>query len=227
MRTHRGRVMEVRLEPGGEAGARIACPPRAIPAPGQYLLAWDGEILGAPLFSAGAQEEGFLAAPPLPAGWAPGTELALLGPLGRGFRLPAGLRRLALAAAGDTAARLLPLALEALQREAAVTLFGDAPLPPLPASLEAYPLNALREAHGWMDFLAVDLPGEKLPDLRAILELPGEARLPCPGQALVVVPMPCAGVGQCGVCAVPARRSWKLACQEGPVFDLDDLLKTR
>jgi hypothetical protein len=36
--------------------------------------------------------------------------------------------------------------------------------------------------------------------------------------------MPCAGLADCGVCAVELRRGWKLACKDGPVFDLRDIL---
>jgi dihydroorotate dehydrogenase electron transfer subunit len=42
-------------------------------------------------------------------------------------------------------------------------------------------------------------------------------------QALVVPPMPC-GVGACGGCAVSTYRAPKLACTDGPVFDLLRLL---
>jgi NAD(P)H-flavin reductase len=37
---------------------------------------------------------------------------------------------------------------------------------------------------------------------------------------LILAPMPCAGLAECGACAVPARSGWKLACLDGPVFDL-------
>jgi hypothetical protein len=43
-------------------------------------------------------------------------------------------------------------------------------------------------------------------------------------QALVITPMPCGGIAECGVCAVTARRGWKLACKDGPVFDLTELI---
>jgi NAD(P)H-flavin reductase len=36
--------------------------------------------------------------------------------------------------------------------------------------------------------------------------------------------MPCGGVADCGACAVETRLGWKLACEDGPVFDLIDLL---
>jgi hypothetical protein len=241
MRTYSGRVAELQLDPAGQTAARIACPPGAVPAPGQYLLATDEtSLLGIPLFNAGPALNGFLAAPPLPASWAPGTPLALRGPLGRGFRLPAGLRRLALIAAshgivghevagngvaGYGIARLLPLAIQALEGNAAVTLFAAGPLPDLPLSVEAYPLEAAAEAARWADFLAVEIPLEELPGLGTLLGLgPGE-RPSIPGQALIVAAMPCAGLADCGVCAVlTGGRSWKMACKDGPVFDLKDLL---
>jgi dihydroorotate dehydrogenase electron transfer subunit len=42
-------------------------------------------------------------------------------------------------------------------------------------------------------------------------------------EALVVPPMPC-GVGACQGCAVSTHRAPKLACTDGPVFDLLRLL---
>src|SRR3990172_6283209 len=132
MRASTGRVTEMRLDQG-QAMAWIDCPAKTIPAPGQYLLATPAKaILSTPLFCAQPGERGFLAAPPIPADWVPGTALALRGPLGRGFRLPGEAPcHLALVAAGDSITRLLPLAAAALLQDTAVTLFSDAPLPSL------------------------------------------------------------------------------------------------
>jgi Leu/Phe-tRNA-protein transferase len=46
---------------------------------------------------------------------------------------------------------------------------------------------------------------------------------PCPGQALIHTAMPCAGIAECGACAVRTRKSWRLACKDGPVFDISEL----
>jgi hypothetical protein len=224
MKSYAGRVVEVREEEGGTA-ATIACPARAVPAPGQYLLgAADEDVLGAALFFSGAWPEGFQAAPPLPVGWEPGTILSLHGPLGHGFRLPLDLRRLALAATGEGPARLLPLAEAALSRNAAVTLYSDLLLPDLPTALEAFPLAALPEALTWADFLVVDTPLKDSAALGERLGLPPGSQPPCPGQVLVYTPMPCAGFAECGACAVHSQRGWKLACVDGPVFDLKEII---
>ena len=39
-------------------------------------------------------------------------------------------------------------------------------------------------------------------------------------QALVRTPMPCGALADCGVCTVRTSRGPKLACKDGPVFDL-------
>lgn len=237
MRTYTGRVTEIHHQPGRAniqpaPYAGIACPQGALPRPGQYLLAADEEnILGIPLYFAGQAPGGFLCAPSIPGDWRPGTYLTLYGPLGNGFHMPAEVNCLALIAAGETATRLLPLA-TGPQAPDAVALFTDAPLPPLPASLEAYPLDDLGEALAWADYLAIDSPMEKLPDIVGKLrDRSGDAYLRR-GQILVETSMPCAGLGECGVCAVQTSRSsrarqsrqsglaWSLVCREGPVFEL-------
>jgi len=227
MRILEGHVSEIQLDRQGATGAWIACALRKAPSPGQYLFAWAPSDIDAPaglaLFPAQVSENGFLAAPPFPPTWTPGTRLNLRGPMGHGFELPASIRRLALAALGDTVARLLPLAALAAQNSCAIALFADALFPSLPSSYEAYPLSNLPESLVWADLLAIDLPLQHLVDLRKGLGLTAGAFLPCPAQVLIQAAMPCAGQAECGTCAVPARRNYKLACKDGPVFDLKDL----
>lgn len=234
MRSFTGRIDEISFY-AGRGTARIACPSSAIPTPGQYLVArpdlestafyLDNElpVLGVPLFPAELLAGSFLAAPPVPGTWGPGVALRLRGPCGKGFHLPTGVRRLALAALGDTVARLAPLARQILQADGAVTLYTDASLPSLSAAVEVYPTAALPEAPAWADFLALDLPLADLPFLRDRLGLSRSEFLACPAQALIDTSMPCAGLGECGACAVEGRRGWKLACEHGPVFRLDEL----
>lgn len=225
MRWHTGWVREVRGDGSGHNAAWVSCPSPAIPAAGRYLLASDeNAVLSTPLFASQVLEDGFLAAPPVPPIWMPGTPLSLRGPLGRGFSIPEGVRRLALAALGDTAARLLPLVNLAIRRDISVAVFTETPLSPLPAVVEINLLGALPDALSWADCLVVDLPVDALPRLGAALGLSPTSRLPCPGQALVIVPMPCGGMADCGVCALPARKGWRLACKDGPVLDLGELL---
>jgi dihydroorotate dehydrogenase electron transfer subunit len=227
MHAYQGQVIEIQLQDG--LAAWIACPRPAVPSPGRYLMAWAlGDLeapLAVPLFPSRIDEQGFLAAAPTPSNWQPGTRLALRGPCGNGFRLPASLSRLALAALGESAARLLPLVDQALQRQAAVALFCDTPLPPLPAAVEVNPSSALPDALAWADFLALDISPARLPALGHSLGVTQrQLPLPCPGQALVFTDMPCGGLANCGACAVETRRGWKLACREGPVFELRELI---
>lgn len=224
MRSYRGRVVETILEPGGETALRIACPPGAVPAPGQFVMANNlsdpQASLAEALFSAGEWENGFISASPTPFGWGLGTTLELRGPLGHGFHLPSSVRKLAVAALEGNA-RVSPLILQAHKRHVEAALLTDSPLPSLPVSVEAYPLAALPDVLRWADLLILDLPAVKLKELRGILSLGPRDPLPCPAYALLLTPMPCYGIAECGACAVPSRNGQLLACLDGPVFDLN------
>jgi NAD(P)H-flavin reductase len=224
MHNFEGRILELQMLSEGESGAWITCPTRYHPIPGQYLLAVESplpkEPLTVALFSGGLTQLAFLALPPLPASWQPGVSLSLRGPLGKGFSLPASAAKVALLAAGGSCLRLLPLAYQALKQNAGVAIYADPPLPALPSALEAYPLSSASEALSWADYLAIDLPLHALPCLRRLLGLGASWSLSCQAEILITTPMPCGGLAECGVCAVPVRRGWKLACKDGPVFDL-------
>jgi hypothetical protein len=138
--------------------------------------------------------------------------------------MPAGVRRIALVAMGNTAARLRSVVDLSIRRDIAVALFTDQALASLPAQVEVNPLSALTDALAWADFIIIDVPLNQLSHMRSALGLSSDALLPFPGQALVVAPMPCAGLAECGVCALPVQRGWKLLCKEGPVVELNGLL---
>lgn len=228
---YKARLTSLLLEPYQNAAARLQIPLAALPRPGQYLQAHDPanaeSVLSTQLFPAGhepASREGeaieLAVAGPLPASWQPGAQLQLRGPLGRGFSLPQGTRRLALAASGRTAARLLPLAAEAAE----VALFCDEPPGELPSHIEVQPLAALPASLAWADFLALDIPPTQVEELPRLLGFHERAPKTLRGQALVTPAMPCGGLAQCGVCSFATPRKALLACSQGPVFALADLL---
>ncbi|NCP88303.1 MAG: hypothetical protein CO094_03855 [Anaerolineae bacterium CG_4_9_14_3_um_filter_57_17] len=202
----------------GERAARIFCASNLVPAPGKYLLAWalsePDTPLPAPVFLAETCPGGFYAAAPLPVAWIPGTTLHLTGPLGRGFHLPAIARRVVLVSLGATPARLLALIRPALAQGASVSLLCANPPANLPLAVEILPPDSLTEMAAWADYLALDLPRERLPEL-ALAALAGQTML----EVLLETPLPCGGLGECGVCAVVAGRKIWLACKDGPVFE--------
>jgi dihydroorotate dehydrogenase electron transfer subunit len=113
------------------------------------------------------------------------------------------------------------------------------PISHLPPALEVHVVTADGSAghHGsardlfpdlvrWADCVCiVPLHPDDPATYPALAEIVREVRLE-PGhhfaQALVVPPMAC-GVGACQGCAVQTARSTKLACTDGPVFDLLEL----
>jgi dihydroorotate dehydrogenase electron transfer subunit len=219
------KIAEIVLRDGLRA-ARILCPSNLVPAAGQYLLAWAGQpasALASALFCAQSQPGGFLAAPGVPESWSPGMRLSLRGPLGRGFSPPASSRRVALAAPNSTPARLLPLIAPALERGAAVVLVCGSPPIDLSLAVEVHPVGALAEIQAWADYMAIDIPAPALAGLAARLGTRGSRHMPFRTQVLIQTPIACGGLAECGVCAVQARRGWKMACRNGPVFELEEL----
>jgi dihydroorotate dehydrogenase electron transfer subunit len=214
---------------GGSRAGILNLPHKAWPSPGQYLpaqaLTGSSEILPTPLFRVGTDSE-HLALAPLPASWQPGDRLALLPAQGQGFHLPASARRVALGAIGVAPSRLMPLIPLALDQNATVTLFCDPQPTPdilhqIPSVVEIAPLSALLDNLDWPDYLALDMPRESLPQLNEMIPLDSTW---FEGQVLVRTDMPCHGLGDCGVCAVTTRHGMKLACSDGPVFDLNEVL---
>ncbi len=212
----------------GMVGARLSIPPNLRPDVGQYLLASlpedEAEPLPVALFPSGWSGEDLLVAPPLPAGWSAGMEVWLRGPLGQGFSLPATARRVALAGLDSCVYRLLPLVSQALAQAADVALYCDSPAPlDLPLAVEVLPLSQVPGALIWADYLALDLPFGRLPQLNGLLGLEHGQRCPCVAEALIYTPMPCGGLADCWVCAVRTSSGWRLACKDGPVFGLNIL----
>ena len=227
-----GEISELWLSPTGQVGGKIACTPAIQLSPGQYVLAsiapvntsdWSGDALSTAVFAYGSSNASLLAAPPLPKTWQVGTHLSLRGPYGKGFHFPSGAQKVALAALDANPYRLEGLIHQALLHQAEVTLYCSFIPADLPVAVEILPLDLLPDALRWADFLAIEtsLPGLKA--LPARLKLTAGQAASCPTQVLVAANMPCGGMAECGVCSVRTRRGWRLACQDGPVFDYNQL----
>lgn len=224
MNTGKGQVAELILEDGCRH-VRVTCPPNLIPSPGQYLLAGDrsDSPLPVPLFHTNSAPYGFIAAGATPAWWSPGLELDLRGPLGRGFALPHSARRVALIAFDNAPARLQGLIQPALTQDAAVVLVGDSNPDSLPDEVEVQPMSALQEILEWGDYLAIDLARENLYRLKESIGKRSQFLAEKRVQVLIYTPVPCGGLADCGICAVTLKSGWRLACKDGPVFDLQEL----
>ena len=211
----------------GIPSARIQCDSNIIPAPGQYLLAYaDGSDspLADSVFCAKTFADSFLAAPPIPTSWNLRTRLHLRGPLGHGFGLPKESRRVALIAFDDSPSRLMPLLDIALKQKSSIVLICKTPPDDLPLQVEIQPLNELIHIFRWADYVAIDASRESLPELKKMLGNGKTLSVKNEAQILIRTSMPCGALADCGVCTIASRRGPLLACKDGPVFDLKDLL---
>ena len=222
-------------------------------AAGCFVLADFGDYLRAPLFPARieAQEFDVLVPPHHPAAaLRPGANVGLIGPLGRGFEIPAATDRLLLVASTAHLPVLLPLTHQKPGSAASLREkpgFSIALLLSAPTAADLYPIRLFPPA---VEVTIVTTDGsaghrgsplDLFPDLvrwadcaciaddpatyPALAEIVREVRAGSGRrfvQALVVPPMAC-GVGACQGCAVSVARGTRLACTDGPVFDLLEL----
>jgi NAD(P)H-flavin reductase len=211
-------------------------------SPGRFALADLGDCLRTPLFPAILEGETFwIFVPPdhPAAALRSGISIDLIGPLGRGFEVNTAARHLLLVADAIRLPVLLPLA-QTWEASAALVLWAPTvaqlyPIHHLPASLEVHIITADGSAGHegsvldlfpdlvrWADCVCVACDaGVYL----AMAEVVREVRIkPVKrfAQALIVPPMIC-GVGACQGCAVAVAGGFRLACTDGPVFDLLEL----
>jgi NAD(P)H-flavin reductase len=190
MQTGTGRIVELLLEDGCRY-ARLSCPESLIPAPGQYLLASHGSdsVLPVPIFHTDYAPQGFIG--PAAEAWKPGDELAMRGPLGRGYSLPISARRVGLIAFDSPPSRLRGLIPPALRQDASVVLLCDSSADHLPDVVEVQPVSAVKEIVQWADYIALDAERGKIKEL---MERLGQAtQRPAPGAAQVLVRTPMLG----------------------------------
>lgn len=208
--------------------SHVRCVTDATPpaAPGQFYLAQtslpDQPFLRQPLFPVQTSErewELWFEPSHLYASLQPDDHVDVIGPLGRGFQLPA--RSASLLTCAPTPTRLLPLILETLARGGSVTWCApegasDWPVNILPPAVEVQRGPLTSELVAWAEVVALDV-SDPIPYAEQVRSL-------CPPrsadfvQALVTPTLPC-GTGACQVCWVETRRGKRLACIDGPVFD--------
>lgn len=204
-------------------------PRHSWPEPGQYLpcqnLTQDTQLLSTPLFKIFGPDD-VLRLGPLPKSWQPGDELAVLPPQGNGFKLPLSARRVGLLTLFVSPIYLLSLTEASFAQGASISLFCEtipsrALLNHVPSRVEVTHISSLTDNLNWPDYLAFDIEHHELETVNAYFT---GSELPFPGQVLIRTPMPCRGLGDCGVCAVKTRSGWRNTCTDGPVFPLSEVL---
>ena len=85
-------------------------------------------------------------------------------------------------------------------------------------------MSALEDVLTWAEYTAFDAARENLNQLRERFGMLKQFSVKGEAEILVGTPVPCGGVAECGVCAVTTKSGWKLACKDGPVFELREIL---
>ncbi len=218
-------IQEVRMM-GGTLVLRIPAVTSLKPQPGQYFHVYapgTAEPVSAALFLAAENQSHWDLTGMIPSDWVPGKRLRWRGPLGHGFELPARAVRTAFVPWHDSGLTLLPLLQQALRQKAAATWYSHQVPNWLPTQVEVLPPESLPEVVPWANYMALVSDLKHFTELADTLGLNLTDPLKLRAEVLVQTPLVCGGIGECGVCAVKTRRGWKLACKNGPVFDLGQL----
>ncbi len=163
-----------------------------------------------------------------------GDKIDLLGPLGNSFSIKPNSNNLLLVAGGNGIAPLYFLAQEALREKHSVKLlYGTADNKRLSISPKIELVSAtedgtvgyrgmitelLPEYIDWADQLFACGPSPMYKTMSKMPELKDK-----PVQISLEVRMGC-GLGVCYGCTVKTKTGLKQVCQDGPVFDLEDVL---
>lgn len=167
----------------------------------------------------------------------PGERVGLYGPLGRGFTIAPGARRLLLVAGGMGVAPIMALAEVALKQGHRVTLVLAAvsasklyPRELIPSGAEVVVVTD--DGSAGEKGLATDVAARLAPGCgqlfacgpRGMYQALARLDLRPPGgvQVLLEEVMAC-GVGACFGCSVKTRSGMRLVCQDGPRFELKDV----
>lgn len=195
------------------------------PNPGQYFRAFvpsSSQSIPIPVYPYSINPESILLCGKLPVTWHPGADVLLQGPFGNGFTLSLSPRRLLLYASElPLEPRLFHLALHALQHGADVTWVSNSLSLVLPPQVEVLKVSDFPAALEWSDACAVSAPLNQLPVF--LRSLPVKPADHSKVEVFIDAPLAC-GNARCGVCAVETRKGFKLACKDGPVFPLKELL---
>jgi dihydroorotate dehydrogenase electron transfer subunit len=159
-----------------------------------------------------------------------GDTIDVNAPFGRAIEFNANVRRILLIGEDERLALLVAIAHDAIKRKLEVVLAAKCNLasdffPPhlLSTEVEYRTEDTFNsDLIAWADAIVASgspefyrMLANAIRDVRYLLE-PGFA------QVLVDLPMPC-GVGICGACTIETGRGVRLACTDGPTFDLSEL----
>jgi NAD(P)H-flavin reductase len=220
MQRSSGRIQAHTLTASGCTALRIRTDEGMIPAPGQPLmghLPGSSATLRTPLFPSKIHADGFTNVQIPSSSWTVGTDLDLLGPLGKGFAPPKQSQRWFLMALGRPIDRLFPLVDAAVGSDVSIVIWAEDTLPDLPVEVEV--ATSPEEVVHWADYLALDLEPSRISDAKKLLGIDAQRKVSPYIEVLLDTQYGC-GLGVCSVCAVKFHSGWKLACQDGPVFHI-------
>ncbi len=153
--------------------------------------------------------------------WEIGDNLIVKGPIGTGFSIKSNFQNLLCISVDQSHGGLNPLIDHCVNIGKNVAYMVDDINLALPNSVEIVLPEMLNENLLWADCIVIEIERDNLEKNQEILKKILDTDIPT--EILIYCPILCSGDSQCMVCSVKTKKGWIQTCQQGTVFNLNEL----
>lgn len=191
--------------------------------PGQFLIVYHPEKDDhlTPIYFC-LQLEDFFFSRPLNNNWEIGDQLIAKGPIGTGFSSNSDIQNLICISLGKPTGGLNPILEISVKNEKNVAYMVEEMNLILPNSVEIVLSETLDETLLWADRVFIEGERDQLEKNVDLLRKILDSKIPT--EILVYCPILCSGGSQCLICSVKTKKGWVKTCQDGAVFNLDEMV---
>ena len=190
--------------------------------PGQFLIAYnpekDDHLI--PIYFALLLDDIFFMKPKN-TNWEIGDQLIVKGPIGSGFLNDYNFQNLLCVSLDLPRGGLNPVIDHCVGTGKNVAYMLDDTDVGLPNSVEIVFPEMLDENLLWADYVLIEAERDHLDQSKEILKRILDSGIPT--EILIYCPILCSGDSKCMVCTVKTKKGWIRTCQNGTVFNLNEL----
>lgn len=190
--------------------------------PGQFLIVYNPEKDDRiyPIYFALKLDDIFFVKPNN-ANWEIGDQLIVKGPIGPGFLNYSNYQNLLCISLGQYQGGLNPVIDHCVSLGKNVAYMLEDTNVVLPNSVEIVFPFTLAENLLWANYVLIEAERDHLEQSNEILKKIVKSGIP--SEILLYCPILCSGDSQCMVCSVKTKKGWIRTCQQGTVFNLNEL----
>lgn len=153
--------------------------------------------------------------------WDIGDVLHFHGPIGSGFSDLSKFSNIFMLSLDPEHHSLKALMDIGIKENKNIAYFAENKDIPIPPTVEILTTDLIAETFEWANYISIEMKREDLPKNYEVLKNIKECAVTC--ELLIYCPILCLGKADCLICSLKTKRGWVKTCQEGQVFNLDNL----